>query len=352
MEREARIRRIPRDYQKFEVLNLFTALQAGKAIHNPDQTVAFLESVREGLQRALTSSSTLHGLRTQSLFEQMVVNLGKVLLLKQEDAGDCYGEGVRPPDFRILTRDQAMLVEVKNHHRTDPAQPFRIPARSLRELQQYASLVKTPLRLAIYWARYNTWTLNDPDRLQPSGKYKIIDLVTAIKESSMAELGDSVIGTRQPLTLTINADTRKPQIRDASGWQRYIIHSREFACAGKPVLENTAQNVALYLMTFGKWDYSSKPFLADDGLIQKVEYLFAPPAESPDDHDDIAIIGSLSSLFSTFYNLNTIEGETVSAFARVDNPPEAALILRDLPHFDDLPLWHFIQKPNLGGDSE
>src|SRR5450759_2291476 len=107
------MKRLRRDYTKFESLNLLSALQpaAGKdSLYEAKRRESFLAQMDAGLARALDSESTLHGLRVQVLFEHMVPSFRSIKLMKQEDAGECYGEDIALPDYRVVTANDERLL--------------------------------------------------------------------------------------------------------------------------------------------------------------------------------------------------------------------------------------------------
>jgi len=197
----------------------------------------------------------------------MVANLGGAQLLKQEDTGDCYYEGddICPPDFRIVTTSgDVMLVETKNHFSKKALSPFRIRCSDLEKLERYAKQVGTPLRIAIYWAPWNLWTLNNPTRFARSGYHVQLEFRQATMQSEMAVLGDFVIGTRYPLVLRLITATDKPRSVSAEGVVTMTFKSFEITCADTLIEDKTEQNIALYLMMHGKWEYDGGYIEIDD----------------------------------------------------------------------------------------
>ena len=230
------MKRIGRDQSKLESLNLFSLLQSsdGSTIYDPANRQSFLSQVDSGLSRALQSEATLHGIRVQSMFEGMAASLGSVQLLKAEDVGNCYhqGEDIRIPDFRVLTtKAESMLIETKNHYSNDPMRPFRIRSSDLRALARYTAMLGARLRLAIYWARWNHWTLNDPGRFNQNGTYAELNVMQAMKQSEMATLGDFSIGTRYPLAARFLAATDRPRSVSAAGIASFRLRGAEIRCA-------------------------------------------------------------------------------------------------------------------------
>src|ERR1700735_1369796 len=160
------MKKVGREPQKLETLNLFSLLQTGNGstLYDPANRQSFLAQVDSGLTRALDSEATLHGIRVQSMFQGMVASLDFVRLLKDEDAGDCYykaDDSILIPDFRVITTTgESWLIETKNHFSKNPMRRYRIRNDDVQALGRYAETVGTPLRFAIYWAHWNQWTLN------------------------------------------------------------------------------------------------------------------------------------------------------------------------------------------------
>jgi hypothetical protein len=59
------VKKVGREPQKLETLNLFSMLQPGKegSLNDPASRQSFLAQVDSGLTNALSSESTLHGIR-------------------------------------------------------------------------------------------------------------------------------------------------------------------------------------------------------------------------------------------------------------------------------------------------
>src|SRR5947209_5575847 len=105
-----------------EALRLYSLLDKrttpATVIADAARVNAFVADLASGLTESLANPSRVHGLRVQSLFQAMIVGLGGVQLIKEEDVGDFFfddnGGSVRVPDFRLIRRDgQVLLVEVK-----------------------------------------------------------------------------------------------------------------------------------------------------------------------------------------------------------------------------------------------
>jgi hypothetical protein len=337
--------------QKLETLNLFSLLQSGdgSALYDPANRQSFLAQVDSGLTRALDSEATLHGIRVQSMFQAMVANLDHVRLLKEEDAGNCYYQSddeIRVPDFRVITDNgEAWLLETKNHFSKDPMRRYRIRTADLEALARYAGLVGTPLRLAIYWAHWNQWTVNDPKRFTVDGNYSQIEFIQAMKENEMATLGDYRIGTTYPLTLKLFAAMDKPRTISQEGVVSMQIGNVEIHCADVLLEDKVERNMALYFMMYGRWEYDGGRIERDHEGLPIAAIHTSSPAE-PTPNQGFEIVDSLSSLYSQHYNSLTLEGSRVLRL----NLPEPATFAPIIPRNwerKQLPLWRFIQRPNF-----
>jgi hypothetical protein len=345
------MKRLGREPEKLETLNLFSLLQSddGSTLYDPANRKSFLSQIDSGLTRALGSEGTLHGIRVQSMFQGMVATLGYVRLLKEEDAGNCYyetNETILIPDFRIITTvGESWLIETKNHFSKDPTRRYRIRTADLRALNRYAEIVGTPLRLAIYWANLNQWTLNDPEWFRLNDNYSEIDFFQAMKENEMAKLGDYSIGTTYPITLKLIADIKQPRTVSADGRASMHIARVEMRSGNVLLDDKTEQNIAFYLMLYGKWEYDGGRVELDEaGAPVAMIHTSSPEEITP--NQGFELIGSLSSLYSQQYNFLTLEGGRVSRLTVKDPTSLAPVIPRDLPK-KQLPMWRFILQPNF-----
>lgn len=345
------MKRVGREPQKLETLNLFSVLQSGdgRTIYDPENREFFLSQVDAGLTRALDSETTLHGIRVQALFRGMVANLDTVRLLKEEDTGDCYYRSDKEmlvPDFRIVTGEgKSLFIETKNHFRKDPMKCYRIRVTDLDALTRYAELVGIPLRIAIYWAPWNQWTLNDPTRFTRKCNHAEIEFLRAMKENEMAVLGDYTIGTRYPLTLRLIADMNKPREILANGKVSMWIRGSEIR-AGDILLEDRIErNIAFYLMMYGKWQYDGGQIELDgDGLPVAAVHSVYPEEITP--NQGFEMIGSLSSLYSQIYNFLTLEEDGRVTKLNVKEPRSLAPVIPPDLKKKQLPLWRFMLQPS------
>jgi hypothetical protein len=344
------MKKLGRNAGKLETINLFSLLQdeEGGTLYDPQNQQSFLTQVDSGLAKALSSESTLHGIRAQAMFEGMVANLGSAKLIKQEDAGECYydGDDISLPDFRVVTKsNETMLIETKSHFHSDPFKRYRIRQDDLERLKRYAAVSATPLRLAVYWARLNVWTLNKPGSFSQDGKYAELDFKKAMSLSEMATLGDFTVGTKFPLTLRLWADMKKARSKDDDGRVLMHVGSVEVSCGGEPIVDRVERNIVLYLMMYGKWEYDGgRVELDEDGLPVAMVHSSSPD-EPLNVGEEFEMIGSLSSLYSSLYNSLTLKDGVVERL-RVKDPASIAPVIPLKFEKKSLPLWRFVLQPN------
>jgi hypothetical protein len=348
---ERKMRRLGRDPQRLDTLDLYTRLTSGndEVVFSEQSREVFMSRVGEGLQQALSSRSTLHGFRTQYLFQNLVISLGKTKLIKTEDTGDVYitGNDAKIPDFRVvIASGENYLVEVKNFYPSDPRNPFRFRSADLEALRRYAATVATPLKIAIYWAAWNIWTLNDPDDFDRDG---VLDFLDAIRFSEMATLGDYMIATEFPLQMVLLIDKSKARERIDDGFI-FTVGGVEFRTAGRLIENDQEKNLAFFFMINGTWHEDEEGpdlELGDDGLPEKIVFtsspLIDPSAEGRD--QPFRSIGYLSELFSNHFNRLTLDGERVIDFGRDRSLDFLASLIPDDYSGQALRLWRFhLQK--------
>jgi hypothetical protein len=215
------------------------ARTSGLSLDDPALPAAFAAAVGSDLAAALRSAIWLHGNRVQNMFAAMVIAFDHHVLIKTEDAGEIEPkEGFALPDFRVVLKSgEQLLVEVKNvYDRRPERQRFSIKQRYLAKLQNYAQAVGTPLRLAVFFARWELWALIDPTDLPAKGDSLFIDMGAAMRVSEMAKIGDQTIGTRAPLQLRFLADRNKPRSIDDAQMLSMTIGAVKVYCQDTEVV--------------------------------------------------------------------------------------------------------------------
>ena len=342
------LRRLPRQPEQLDSLELYgrvlemNNLPIGDAA-NVDRGLA---SIRNGLMKAVGRESTLQGWRAQALFEAMVAALGTVKLMKVEDTGDVYSQDdIKVPDFRIVSgNDRRILVDVENFYADDPQAQFRVRSNDAKALQQYASVVGgNELKLAIYWARWNLWTLTGLDRMRPQGKRLAISLPEAAKNNEMNILGDYMIGTEWPLTLTLFSDTSRSHKLDRDGTVDFTVGGAEYSVAGVMVPNPTEQRIIHTLMMYGNWTESTEVDVRDGELISISIHVV--PIEPPIEQG-FAIHGPLSTLFSRMYlDATTATDGSIRGLRLNIDPGTLASLIPEGYDGETLRLWTFHVSP-------
>jgi len=204
------IRKIKREPAELGALNLFAQLDdpsAGGSVADPPRQAAVLEKLSKGLDASLASEARLHGWRVQAMFESMILGLGRVRFLSSEDEGNCYFDdadgSVKPPDFRLVTDNEHLLVEIKNVSPRETTRRHTMPVLELEGMQRYAEWTHARLTIAHYWSAVNVWTLVDASRLTVSGRRASLSFEEAMRANELGLLGDRMIGTTPPLVLSL-----------------------------------------------------------------------------------------------------------------------------------------------------
>jgi hypothetical protein len=280
------------------------------------------------------------------MFEAMTASLAAIEILKEEDSGRIYisDEKLRIPDFRLVLKDGSqMLIEVKNFYQGEDAQrPFELESDYIDGLKLYADAMKCTFFVAIYWSRWNIWTLVRPDVFENRGKTKIVPLMQALKANHMASLGDYSVGTKFPLRMVMFADKSKPRSVAADGAASFTVSNVEFSCADRLIEDALEQRIAMHLMFFGKWNYESEARIVEN-QIETVEHRWVPD----EDHEQgFEIVESLSGMFSTFYKFATQDEGKIENLQLDVTPGSWGCLIPEDYRGKALPLWRFTLEPS------
>jgi hypothetical protein len=341
------MKRLPRDPIRFDIINAFAELGRAEklSLRNPSAADGFVERARASINRSLENEAFLQGIRTEVMFESLVASLGAVEILKPEDSGEIYvsDESLKVPDFRLVLKDGSqMLVEVKNFYQAnDLRRSFDLDGNYLEGLMRYSNKMSCELLIAVYWARWNIWTLVRPDAFKTHSEKRTLDMLEAMKANHMVTLGDYSVGTRFPLSLVMHADKGQPRMIKPDGSVSFTISKVEVFCAGQLVGDRVERRIATCLMFFGKWNYETEPTVVGNEL-EAVEHRWVPEV---DNDQGFEVVGSLSEMFSTFYKVATQDDGQMGKL-RLDVAPGSwgSLIPPDYKG-KTLPLWRFRQHP-------
>ena len=310
------IRKISRDPEGIESLKLYVALTPQEALgadlQDPARLDEFVDRLKRGVSGSVQKASRLHGLRVEALFRAMLVALGGLTLLTDVDGGEPYfddaGGPVKLPDFCIVGRDgQQLLVEVKSVSPSDPLKPHVISRTEMLGLQRYGELMQAPVAVAHYWTAWNRWTLIPLNELKPKGRKYGIDLQDALVCNELSRFGDSMVGTRSPLTLSLHVQQagQQPAARDRA---KVKVTGVEISAAGVALKDKQEADIAWFLMRYGDWPAGEPQMRMKEGAPQAIELSVSPRSEDLElaKRQGFATIGMLSSMYSSMYNELTL----------------------------------------------
>ena len=341
------MKRIERNSAKLEILKLVKALgrKRGYSFKDEWNGKRFLDMLESAFHEAKANPAILHGLRVQSMFEYIVVSLGKCVVVKDEDAGEIYvsNQDVTPPDFRLILKDgEEFFVEVKNFYQGNPVAPYRLKATYLAKLQQYAGFFGKELKIAIYWTRWNIWTLTAISALKLEGDTYSLSMLDAMKRNEMSLLGNAWIGTTPPLTFKVLTDPTQPRFVDEEGKVKFTIGSVELYCGDTRIDDDKEKCLAFYFMLFGDWYENVPAEIVEDQLIS-FSFIFEPPERIPG--QGFEMIGSLSGMVSRHFNVITAPDGDVEKLSPVQDPAFFGIELPPDCKGKYLKLWCFRQMP-------
>jgi hypothetical protein len=251
-----------------------------------------------------------------------------------------------------------LLVEVKNFYQQKPFQEFTQTEDYVAALAEYAALNKCLLAFAIYWARWNIWTLVPASRLRTAGSARIISLGEALKENCAAYFGDIHIGTRPPLRIVVRTHPASPipdQSLDDSPSYLMTINNVEIYSGDNLLTDTTDQEIAFFLCQYGDWQEESQALIEGD-VLHGVEFKWCPPEpDNPPEaaNQGFAMIGYLSSMFSNWYKQRALDDEGKPCHVKFD--VTSGFLRTLIPNGykgRQLPLWSIIQQPNLDDEQD
>ncbi len=347
------IQPIPRNPLRFDLLHLFEAhLRAqGGTLHDPEAPGEFFASLGEPLTTAIGDSTLLRGLRAEALFEALVVSLGQVDLLKQEDSGRVWTGrgGLKVADFRIVLQDGTrFLAEVKHFHGGTPDKAFSISPNYLAGLQAYEDAVGCPVKLAVYWSQWNLWTLVPLTACKNKGRPSL-SLEQAMKTNEMGILGDMLVGTEFPLRFRIIADPGAERRLGKNGQVAFTIGGIEMYCRDRLLTKKREQSIAMWFMLYGPWEEKATAEISGGELVG-VDFIRTPPVDSGQGFE---LVGALSSLFSTMYLGSTSDEDRVTRLGIQVTSGSLGSMIPGNYKSEALPLWRLhVMPPQAGSESD
>ncbi len=342
------MKRLPRDAEKFDVMDLFASMasECGYKIDDPTSQNDFVERIRNSFEKNRSNDITVYGKRTESLFAYVVGALGKSTLLKQEDSGALYSadDVIIPPDYRLILKDgNQILVEVKNFHNQDPSAQFTIKRRYFKKLESYSDICGNDLMFAIFFSSWNHWTLLSIDAFEENDDSYGIDFATAMAKSEMSFIGDQMIGTAPDLELHLLTDEEEANILDEKGQALFTTRKVKILCAGKEVQDSLEQKIAFYLMRFGDWIGKDVEALVSNNRLLGMKFVFTPEDET---EENFSLIGRLSTMVTNMFKEHTVKDGKVVAVSSKLEPEKFMPFIPDDYKGKDLPLWRFTIQAN------
>jgi hypothetical protein len=343
------LKRIKRNPEKFEVIDLFTALgrEHGYKLSVEEDANDFIERIGRSLKASKANPNLLHGKRVESLFAHVAGALGNCRLIKQEDSGEAFAteQDIQAPDYKVILSDGSQyFIEVKNCHFPNIKSPYPFKKDYLKKVENYAELHNTTLLFAVYFSRQNKWFLLRKESLIEQKNRYVTDFISAMAQNEMSLLGDRTIGTEPDLSIELLADRSKEVKVNENGEANFIIGSVKIYSSDREVTDDLEKSIAFYLMRFGSWTENDAEGLFDDGKFLGARFTYSP--DFPPEEQVFSIIGELSSMVSVSYGEQTIYEKSVVALDTNLEPSVFAVKIPDGYKGKDLPLWQFIMQPN------
>ena len=342
------MKKLKKAAEKFGVLELFADMAAehGYDLNDPVAQDDFVSRVKASIEGGKKSNTAIFGKRVESLFAYVAGALGRVILLKQEDAGDLYftGDDVLAPDYRLTFSDhEQILVEVKNYHSEDPRGKYAIKKGYYKKLKAYSDLNRIDLRFAVYFSAWNLWALLSIESFEEHENLYSIDMIRALACSDMNKLGDCMIGTTPDLELHLLANHNEANKVDESGKALFITREIKLYCAKNEIIDEEEKKIAFYLIQFGEWKEKETEAIIDDGKLTGIKFVFSP--EGPEE-PNFAIIGNLSTMVTNGFRSHTVKNGNVVALKLGLDPSSFEVLIPQDYKGERLPLWRFTIQPN------
>jgi hypothetical protein len=316
-------------------------------ISDDDDFAKVLDKLVALTRNARSSDIMVHGRRVEAMFGYVASALGACTIVKREDSGDVFvatAKDYEIPDWRVVGSGFGeMLVEVKNCHTEPPNKEFSIRVKDLDRLERYATLFGKPLRLAVYWSRWQLWTLLPRGALRKRSSRAAINLLEALKANEMSTLGDFHLATVPPLQMKIQTHPAKPRTVSPSGEAQFTIKDFSLFAGGRQITTKVEKNLLLYLWFYGKWREPAPTADVINNELISLEFVAEPLERSP--QQEFEIIGVMSSMIANQYNGLTTRAAVVTRLAPHLNPSELGRRIPGKIPDMELPLWVFKVTP-------
>ncbi len=343
------MKRIKRNPEKFEVIDLFTALgrEHGYKLTVTEDVNDFIDRIGASLKTSQENQKLLHGKRVESLFAYVAGALGSCRLIKQEDSGQAFTteQNIQAPDYKVVLNDGSQyFIEVKNCHFHNVKSLYPFKKDYIEKVENYAEMHGTQLLFAVYFSRYNKWFLLRKESLFEQKKRYVIDFINAMAQNEMSLLGDRTIATVPDLSIELLADASQEATIDENGKASFIIGNVKIYSSGREIIDDLEKSIAFYLIRFGTWNESEAEAIYNDGNFSGVRFTSTP--DFPPEEQVFSMIGELSAMVSCSYGEQTIYERSVIALDTNLEPSVFSVEIPDGYKGKYLPLWQFIMQPN------
>lgn len=342
------MKKITRNAEKFDVIDLFAAMAAehGYKLDDPISQNAFIDRVRCSFESSKNNEIAIYGKRVEALFAYVAGALGRTTLLKQEDIGALYHieNELLLPDYKLILEDgNCYFVEVKNFYNKDPSAKLVIKEDYYKKLQKYSSICNIDLLFAIYFSSWNKWVLVPIEAFDRKDDSFEIDFATAMAKSEMSILGDCMVGTSPDLELVLLADENEANEIDDDGQAVFTAREIKIYCGGNEVLDSKEKEIAFYFMRFGDWVEKEVEAIVEHDKLLGMRFIYTPDSKT---EENFSLIGNLSSMISNMFKEHTVQdGKVVAVNSPLDPESFKVFISKDYKG-KQLPLWRFVMQPN------
>ncbi|MDU0366871.1 hypothetical protein RWH45_06560 [Microbacterium sp. KSW4-17] len=316
-------------------------------VDDDGRITAVLDQLHSDLKVALSRPSVVRGWRAQALFASTVIALDGCEMMTQVDLGEVFvdGDDAKAPDFFLHLRGgRRILVDVKSAKAPAGVGTLQtFSAKDVARMRRFGDLYAAEVFLAFYFSSMTLWALVSLDDLTcgPGGGYRI-SFEDVVRLNKMGLLGDRSIGVETPLSFTVFPDASQPNKIDDHGRAELTVGAVSVSVAGRELLEPQDRRVATFLMTYGTWS-TAESTQAADGKLLSATWSVAPDELLNEGLQDFEVIGTLSSMYATAFELGTT-GPAGYTGLQIEPDPGALIAL--IPHdyaSENLPLWRFEQ---------
>lgn len=346
------MKRIKRNVEKFEVIDLFTALsrEHGYQLHVEEDVDAFMSRILNALKVSQNNDTLIHGKRIETLFKHLAAGLGACRLIKAEDAGETITkieDEIIPPDYKLILNDgKQIFVEVKNCNLPNSKSPFLLRKDYVEKIERYGELHGIPVYYAIYYRCLNKWVmLPKSSMIELKNKYSTT-LPHSMANNEMSMLGDMMIGTKPELIFELIADQNKSISIDEKDNAKFIIGDVKIYCENVEIDIPEEKNIAFYLIRFGNWDCSEPVAIMHEGKLHSVQFTFKPDSSEIAEKQGFDFIGDLSSMITSAFNEQTVYEQKVTSIDTRMEPDVFSASISQEYKGEQLPLWLFSVEPN------